>query len=272
MMDNYSKVTTIPLLNGKKGVILGVANQMSIAWAIAHTCHAQGAQIALTYQDERLRSRVEPLAKSTDCSILVPCNVHDTDSMDQLFSTLKDQLGQIDFLVHSIAYADKEELKGRYVDTSQNNFLHSLNISCYSFTYLSKKAAEIMPNGGSILTLSYYGARRVMPAYNVMGVAKAALETSVRYIAADLGPLNIRVNAISAGPIRTLASSGINNFKSMLDLNQSVSPLRRNTTQQDVANTAIYLLSDLSSGMTGQINYVDCGYSILGVTTNANKS
>ncbi len=255
------------LLKGKKGIILGVANKMSIAWAIAKICHNHDADIALTYQNSILQDRIYPLAEDINCDAVYECNVKDEESMDRLFDEITGKWGKLDFLVHSIAYADKSELRGRYIDTSRENFLNSLDISCYSFTYLSRKAAKLMTNGGSMITLSYYGAEKVIPSYNVMGVAKAALEASVRYIAADLGPKNIRVNTISAGPIRTLASSGISDFKSMLSIHSQSSPLQRNTSQFDVAGAALYLLSDLAAGVTGQVHYVDCGYNIMGITS-----
>ncbi|QES96553.1 enoyl-ACP reductase [Orientia tsutsugamushi] len=261
-VNNIQK--NLALLTGKKGVILGVANSMSIAWKIAELCHTNGAEIAITYQDDKLKTRIEPLVEATKCSMF-QCDVKKTASIDELFDNLANNWGKLDFLVHSIAYTDKEALKGQYINTSQENFLNTLDISCYSFTYLSKKAAKLMKNGGDVLTLSYYGAQKVIPSYNVMGVAKAALEASVRYIAADLGPQNIRVNAISSGPIRTLSASAISNFSLMLNIHQSSAPLKRNTTQNDVANAALYLLSDLSNGITGQIHYVDCGYSIMGI-------
>ncbi|KJV55711.1 enoyl-[acyl-carrier-protein] reductase [Orientia chuto str. Dubai] len=254
----------LALLTGKKGIILGVANTMSIAWKIAQLCHAHEAEIAITYQDDRLKTRINPLAEATNCSIF-KCDVKEITSIDELFDKLATKWGNLDFLVHSIAYTDKEAFRKQYIDTSRENFLNTLDISCYSFTYLSKKAAALMKHGGSILTLSYYGSQKVIPSYNVMGVAKAALEASVRYIAADLGSKNIRVNAISAGPIRTLSASVIGDFRTILNTYQSSAPLRRNITQSDVANTVLYLISDLSNSVTGQIHYVDCGYSIMGI-------
>lgn len=253
------------LLKGKKGIITGVANNLSISWAIAQLAKAHGAEIALTYQGEILQKRVMPLAQEIDCNFVLECDVTNEASMDNLFKSVKDKWGKIDFLVHAIAFADKDELRGRYIDTSLSNFLNSMNISCYSLTALAKRAEPLMIDGGAIITLSYYGAEKVIPYYNVMGLAKSALETSVKYLANDMGPNNIRVNAISAGPIKTLASSGIGDFKSMLKIHSQSSPLKRNTTQQDVAGTALYMLSDLSSGVTGEIQYVDCGYNIMGM-------
>ncbi len=253
------------LLKGKKGIITGVANNLSISWAIAQLAKAHGAEIALTYQGEILQKRVMPLAQEIDCNFVIECDVTNEASMDNLFKSVKDKWGKIDFLVHAIAFADKDELRGRYIDTSLSNFLNSMNISCYSLTALAKRAEPLMIDGGAIITLSYYGAEKVIPYYNVMGLAKSALETSVKYLANDMGPNNIRVNAISAGPIKTLASSGIGDFKSMLKIHSQSSPLKRNTTQQDVAGTALYMLSDLSSGVTGEIQYVDCGYNIMGM-------
>lgn len=259
------------LLKGKKGIITGVANNLSISWAIAQLAKLHGAELAMTYQGEVLQRRVEPLAEEIGCKLLVECDVTNEESIDNLFNTIKKQWGKIDFLVHAIAFADKEELRGRYIDTSLANFLNSMNISCYSLTALAKKAEPLMTDGGSIITLTYYGAEKVIPCYNVMGLAKAALETSVKYLANDLGPNNIRVNALSAGPIRTLAASGIGDFKSMLKIHAETSPLKRNTTQQDVAGSALYLLSGLSSGVTGEIHYVDSGYNVMGMNFIPNQ-
>lgn len=255
------------LLEGKKGIITGVANNMSISWAIAQLAKAHGAEIALTYQGEVLEKRIFPLAEEIGCDFVQECDVTDEASMDRLFAAVKEKWGKIDFILHGIAFADKNELKGRYIDTSLPNFLNSMNISCYSLTALAKRAEPLMNEGGSILTLTYYGAEKVIPYYNVMGLAKSALETSVKYLAHDMGGNNIRVNAISAGPIRTLASSGIGDFRSMLKTHAATSPLKRNTTQQDVAGSALYLMSDLSSGVTGEIHYVDSGYNIMGMNT-----
>lgn len=254
------------LLNGKRGIITGVANNLSISWAIAKLAHAHGAEIALTYQGEILEKRVMPLAAEIDCNFVVECDVTNEESMDNLFKAVEKKWGKIDFLVHGIAFADKDELRGRYIDTSLSNFLNSMNISCYSLTALAKRAEPLMVDGGSIITLTYYGAEKVIPYYNVMGLAKSALETSVKYLAHDMGPNNIRVNAISAGPIRTLAASGIGDFKSMLRMHEKTSPLKRNTTQQDVAGAGVYMLSDLASGVTGEIHYVDSGYNIMGMS------
>ncbi len=253
------------LMAGKRGLILGVANERSIAWGIAKACHTHGAELAFTYQGEALKKRVMPLAESVGSGICLPCDVTDYDSIDAVFNTIRKEWGRLDFLVHAIAFADKNELKGRYVDTSPENFQTSMNISCYSFTAIAQRAEKLMTEGGSMVTLSYYGAERVMPHYNVMGVAKAALEASVRYLAEDLGKQNIRVNAISAGPIKTLAAAGIGDFRYILKWNEYNSPLRRNVTQAEVGNTALYLLSDLGSAVTGETLHVDCGYHIVGM-------
>jgi enoyl-[acyl-carrier protein] reductase I len=253
------------LLSGKKGIITGVANNLSISWAIAQIAKEHGADIALTYQGEVLKKRVEPLAGEIGCDFIYECDVTNEQSMDDLFKVTKEKWGKLDFLIHGIAFADKEELKGRYIDTSLPNFLNSMNISCYSLTALAKRAEPLMNEGGSIVTLTYYGAEKVIPNYNVMGLAKSALETSVKYLAYDMGQNDIRVNAISAGPIRTLAASGIGDFKSMLKMHELTSPLKRNTTQQDVAGAALYLISGLSNGVTGEIHYVDSGYNIMGM-------
>ncbi|MEM7506094.1 MAG: enoyl-ACP reductase FabI [Pseudomonadota bacterium] len=254
------------LMAGKRGLIMGVANDKSIAWGIAKACHEQGAEMAFTYQGDALKKRVVPLAESIGSGIILPCDVTDTASIDAVFSELEAKWGRLDFLLHAIAYADKAELTGRYVDTSADNFAMSLNISCYSFTALAQRAEKLMPEeGGSMLTLTYYGAERVMPHYNVMGVAKAALETSVRYMAMDLGPKNIRVNALSAGPIKTLAASGIGDFRYIMKWNEYNSPLRRNVTTEDVGKAALFLLSDLGSGTTGENLHVDAGYHVVGM-------
>ncbi len=256
---------TAGLMAGKRGLIMGVANDKSIAWAIAQACASQGAELAFTYQGDALKKRVGPLAGSLGSEIVLPCDVTDDASMDAVFETLGEKWGRLDFLVHAIAYADRAELKGRYVDTSPGNFERSLKISCYSFTALAQRAEKLMTEGGSLLTLTYYGAERVMPHYNVMGIAKAALEASVRYMAMDLGPDNIRVNALSAGPIRTLAASGIGDFRYILKWNELNSPLRRNVTADDVGKAGMYLLSDLASGVTGECHHVDCGYHVVGM-------
>jgi enoyl-[acyl-carrier protein] reductase I len=253
------------LMAGKRGLIMGVANNRSIAWGIARACAAQGAQLAFTYQGDALKKRVEPLAADIGSEIVVPCDVTDRASMDAVFETLKAKWGTIDFLVHAIAFADKTELDGRYVDTSEDNFTKSLLISCYSFTALAQRAEKLMPNGGSLLTLTYYGAEKVMPHYNVMGVAKAALEASVRYLAADLGRNNIRVNAISAGPIKTLAASGISDFRYILKWNEYNSALRRTVTIEEVGMSGLYLLSDLGRAVTGEVHHVDAGYHVQGM-------
>lgn len=262
-MENTAK-----LLQGKRGIVTGVANNMSISWAIAQEARKHGAKIALTYQGKILEKRVIPLAEELVCSFVQECDVTDEASMDKLFEVVKEKWGKIDFIIHGIAFADKDELRGRYIDTSLKNFLNSMNISCYSLTALAKRAEPLMVDGGSIVTLSYYGAEKVIPFYNVMGLVKAALEISVKYLANDMGQNNIRVNSISAGPIRTLAASGIVNFKSMLKVHASTAPLKRNTTQQDVAGAALYLLSDLSSGVTGENHHVDSGYNIMGMSLN----
>ena len=253
------------LMAGKRGLIMGVANDRSIAWGIAKAVSEQGAELAFTYQGEALQRRVQPLAEQVGSEIVLPCDVTDDASIDAVFDTLKEKWGSLDFLVHAIAYADKDELKGKYVNTSRENFVRSLDISCYSFTAIARRANAIMNEGGSLVTLSYYGAERVMPHYNVMGVAKAALEASVRYLAADLGERNIRVNAISAGPIKTLAASGIGDFRYILKWNELTSPLRKNVSIEDVGGAGLYLLSDLSSGVTGEVHHVDSGYNVIGM-------
>ena len=267
-MTGATDKTAIPagtLMQGKRGLIMGVANNRSIAWGIAKACQMQGAQIALTYQGDALKKRVVPLAEELQSDIVLPCDVTDTASIDAVFETLKTKWGKLDFLVHAIAYADKAELDGRYVDTTAENFSKSLLISCYSFTALANRAEQLMSDGGSLLTLSYYGAEKVMPHYNVMGVAKAALEASVRYLAADLGKQNIRVNAISAGPIKTLAASGISDFRYILRWNEYNSALRRTVTIEEVGASALYLLSDLGRAVTGELHHVDAGYHVQGM-------
>lgn len=250
---------------GKRGLIMGVANDRSIAWAIAKACAEAGAELAFTYQGDALKKRVIPLAESVGSDIVLPCDVTDTDSMNAVFAELESKWGKLDFFLHAIAYADKAELKGRYVDTSFENFQMSLNISCYSFTALVQRAEKMMTDGGSMATLTYYGAEKVMPHYNIMGVAKAALEASVRYMAMDLGPKAIRVNAISAGPIKTLAASGIGDFRYILKWNEYNSPLRRNVGLDEVGQTGLYLLSGMGSGVTGEVHHVDCGYHVVGM-------
>lgn len=252
-------------MTGKKGLIMGVANDHSIAWGIAKKVAEAGAELAFTYQGDALLKRVLPLAASLGDPFLLPCDVTDDDQLAAVFNDIREKWGRLDFVVHAIAFSDKEELKGGYTDTTRANFLNSMNISCYSFTAVCRHARDLMQDGGSLLTLTYYGAEKVIPHYNVMGVAKAALEASVRYLAADLGPQNIRVNALSAGPIRTLAAAGIGDFRYMLKWNQQNAPLRRNTTLDDVGGAAYYLLSDLSKGVTGEIHHVDSGYHIVGM-------
>jgi enoyl-[acyl-carrier protein] reductase I len=253
------------LMGGKRGLVMGVANERSIAWGIARALAEHGAELAFTYQGEALMKRVQPLAASVGARQVLPCDVTDDASIDGVFAALKEAWGGLDFVVHAIAFSDKEELKGLYLETSRRNFQQTLDISCYSFTAVAQRAAPLMTAGGSLLTLTYYGAERVMPHYNVMGVAKAALESSVRYLAADLGGRNIRVNAISAGPIKTLAASGIGDFRYILRWNQLNAPLKRNVTTEDVGGAALYLLSDLSQGVTGEIHHVDAGYHLVGM-------
>jgi enoyl-[acyl-carrier protein] reductase I len=262
---NGDAVPAGALMRGKRGLVMGVANNRSIAWGIARACAAQGAEVAFTYQGDALKKRVEPLAAELGSKIVLPCDVTDAPSMDAVFASLKNTWGKLDFLVHAIAFADKAELDGRYVDTSEKNFTQSMLISCYSFTALAQRAEKLMTDGGSMLTLTYYGAEKVMPHYNVMGVAKAALEASVRYLAADLGKKNIRVNAISAGPIKTLAASGIADFRYILRWNEYNSALRRTVTIEEVGASGLYLLSDLGRAVTGEIHHVDAGYHIQGM-------
>ena len=252
------------LMKGKRGLIMGIANDHSIAWGIAKTLAAQGAEMAFTFQGEALGKRVKPLAQSLGVEQVLPCDVENLDSVDQLFSSLKAKWGGLDFLVHAIAFSDKNELKGRYADTTRENFSRTMLISCFSFTELAKRAAELMPEtGGSMITLTFGGSMRVMPNYNVMGVAKAALEASVRYLASDFGPRGIRINAISAGPVRTLAGSGIGDARAMFAFQQRHSPLGRGVTLDELGGSALYLLSDLSGGVTGEIHYVDSGYNVI---------
>jgi enoyl-[acyl-carrier protein] reductase I len=256
------------LMQGKRGLIMGVANDHSIAWGIAKTLHAHGAELAFTYQGDALGKRVKPLAQSlntqsSNTNLVLPCDVEDIASVDAVFKTLTEKWGALDFLVHAIGFSDKNELKGRYADTSRENFSRTMVISCFSFTEVAKRAAEMMPNGGSIITLTFGGSTRVMPNYNVMGVAKAALEASVRYLASDFGRSGIRVNAISAGPVRTLAGSGIGDARAMFAFQQKHSPLGRGVTLDELGGTALYLLSDLSGGVTGEIHFVDSGYNII---------
>lgn len=259
-MDAVSNV-----MAGKRGLVMGVANERSIAWGIAKTAAEHGAELAFTYQGEALLKRLEPLAQSVGSDTIMQCDVTEDRSIEEAFALIRKKWGKLDFLVHAIAYSDKEELKGEYVNTTRDNFIRTLDISCYSFTSVAKHAADLMENGGSLLTLSYYGSERVMPHYNVMGVAKAALEASVRYLAVDLGAQGIRVNGLSAGPMKTLAASGIGDFRYILKWNQYNSPLKRNVTLDDVGGAAMYLLSDLASGVSGEIHHVDCGYNIVGM-------
>ncbi|MEO3432284.1 SDR family oxidoreductase [Inquilinus sp. CAU 1745] len=258
-------MTETGLMAGKRGLIMGVANDHSIAWGIAQLLRQHGAELAFTYQGESFRRRVEPLANSVGSQLVMPCDVGDEDSIDALFDRLREEWGGLDFLVHAIAYSDKNELKGRYVDTTADNFARTLKISCYSLTALARRAAPMMTNGGSIVTLTYLGAERVMPNYNVMGVAKAALEASVRYLAADLGPEGIRVNSISAGPMRTLAGSAIADARYVFKFSQDTAPLRRNVLMEEVGGAALYLLSNLSGGVTGETHHVDGGFHAVGM-------
>jgi enoyl-[acyl-carrier protein] reductase I len=252
------------LMKGKRGLVMGIANDHSIAWGIAKTLAAQGAEMAFTYQGEALGKRVKPLADSLGVKQVLPCDVESIESVDSVFATLKEKWGGLDFLVHAIAFSDKNELKGRYADTTRDNFSRTMLISCFSFTEIAKRAAELMPEtGGSMITLTFGGSTRVMPNYNVMGVAKAALEASVRYLASDFGGQGIRVNAISAGPVRTLAGSGIGDARAMFAFQQKHSPLGRGVTLDELGGSALYLLSDLSGGVTGEVHYVDSGYNVI---------
>lgn len=251
------------LMKGKRGLIMGVANNHSIAWGIAQSLAAQGAELAFTYQGEAFGKRTKPLAESVGSNLLLPCDVEDSASIDAVFETLKKEWGTIDFLVHAIAFSDKNELAGKYADTTKENFSRTMLISCYSFTEITRRAAELMPNGGSIVTLTYGGSTKVMPNYNVMGVAKAALESSVRYLAVDYGEQNIRVNAISAGPVRTLAGSGVSDARLMFNYQKRNAPLCRTVSLEEIGGTGLYLLSDLSGGVTGEIHFVDSGYNIM---------
>jgi enoyl-[acyl-carrier protein] reductase I len=253
------------LMQGKRGLIMGVANNRSIAWAIAQAVAAQGGELAFTYQGETLEKRVRPLAASVNSDILLPCDVTSDEAMDEVFAALQQKWGKMDFLVHAIGFADKNYLRGRFVDTPRAAFLQALDISCYSFAAVGRRAAALMPDGGSLVTMSYLGAERVVPHYNVMGVAKAALEASVRYMAADLGGSQIRVNAISAGPIRTLAASGIGDFTYIMKWNKYNAPLERNVELEEVGGAGLYMLSDLSKGVTGEVHHVDCGYHTVGM-------
>ncbi len=260
---------SVQLMAGKRGLVMGVANNRSLAWGIAMACAKAGAELAFTYQGEALKKRVGPLAESIGSTIILPCDVTDRASFDATFETLASAWGKLDFLVHAIAFSDRDELTGRYIDTTSDNFNRTLNVSCYSFTAAAQRAEKLMNDGGSLLTLTYYGAEKWMPHYNVMGVAKAALEASVRYLAADLGEKNIRVNAISAGPIKTLAASGIGDFRYILKWNELNSPLRRTVTIEEVGDSALFLLSDLGRSVTGEILHVDAGYHIVGMKNPA---
>lgn len=254
-------------MQGKRGLIMGVANNHSIAWGISKAVAAQGAELAFTYQGEALGKRVKPLAAEVNSDFVLPCDVEDLASVDATFDAIKERWGKLDFVVHAIGFSDKNELKGLYADTTRENFSRTMVISCFSFTEIAKRAADLMTDGGSLLTLTYGGSTRVIPNYNVMGVAKAALEGSVRYLAADYGPKDIRVNAISAGPVRTLAGAGISDARAIYSWNQKNSPLRRTATVEDIGGSALYLLSDLSRGVTGEIHYVDAGYNITSLPT-----
>jgi enoyl-[acyl-carrier protein] reductase I len=264
-VNHMSEQTSSGVMAGKRGLIMGVANDRSIGWGIAAKLAEQGAELAFTFQGEALQKRVVPLAASVGSDLVLPCDVTDEASVDAVFDRLKSEWGTLDFVLHAIAYSDKEELKGGYVDTSRDNFQRTMDISVYSFTEITRKAAAMMNDGGALLTLTYYGAERVMPHYNVMGVAKAALEASVRYLAVDLGGRNIRVNGLSAGPMKTLAASGIGDFRYILKWNEYNSPLKRNVTLEDVGGAGLYLLSDLASGVTGETHHVDCGYHVVGM-------
>ncbi|MES2712569.1 MAG: enoyl-ACP reductase FabI [Pseudomonadota bacterium] len=267
-MNDATPMTSLPtgtLMQGRRGLIMGVANDRSIAWAIARAVAAQGAELAFTYQGEALEKRVRPLAASVNSDIVLPCDVGSDEDLDRTFAALQAKWGKLDFLVHAIGFADKQFLRGRFIDTPREAFLQALDISCYSFAATGRRAAAMMNEGGSLLTLSYLGAEKWVPHYNVMGVAKAALEASVRYMAADLGPDAVRVNAISAGPIKTLAASGIGDFRYILKWNQYNAPMQRNVTLDEVGGAGLYLLSPLSTGVTGEVHHVDCGYHVIGM-------
>ena len=253
------------LMSGKKGLVMGVANDRSISWAIAKKAYEYGAELAFTYQGDALGKRVIPLGESVGSNIILPCEVSEASSIKNVFEKINSEWGKLDFVIHGIAFSDKEELKGQYIDTTRSNFINTMEISVYSFTEISKFAVPLMNEGGSLLTLTYYGSERVMPHYNVMGVAKAALEASVRYLAVDLGSKNIRVNSLSAGPMKTLAASGIGDFRYILKWNELNSPLKRNVTQDDVGGAGVYLISDLSTGVSGENHHVDCGYHVVGM-------
>jgi enoyl-[acyl-carrier protein] reductase I len=260
------------LMKAKKGLIMGVANDRSIAWGIADILHQHGAELAFTYQGDTLAKRVKPLAEGIGSSLVLPCDVEDEASMDAVFAAIEKDWGRLDFFVHAIAYSDKDELKGEYLNTTRDNFSRTMDISCYSFTALAQRAAPLMSEGGSLITLTFSGAERVVPNYNVMGVAKAALEASVKYLAVDLGPKNIRVNAISAGPMRTLAGSAIAGARHIYRWSEDNAPLQRSVQMEDVGGSALYLLSGLSNSVTGEIHHVDCGYNIVGIPATPNNS
>lgn len=270
-MTELIQVNANGLMAGKRGLVMGVANDHSIAWGIARALREQGAEIAFTYQGDALKKRVEPLAKEAGSDFILDCDVVNEAQLDEVFKALETKWGKIDFLVHAVAYSNKEELKGRYVDTTLENFLNTMHISCYSFTSVMRRAAPLMKDGGSAITLSYYGAQKVMPNYNVMGVAKAALEASTRYLAADLGPQKIRVNAVSAGPMRTIAGSAIGSARATYKYNQLSAPLRRAVELEELGGTALYLLSKLGGAVTGEVHYVDCGFNALGMPQNLNE-
>ena len=253
------------MIKGKKGIIFGIANDHSIAWGIAKQLHSNGAQLAITYQNDTLLKRVRPLAEKVESDTLIECDVTNEDHIKKTVEKIKDKFGTIDFIIHAVAYSDKNELNGRYIDTSKNNFINSLSVSCYSFTKIAKLFQPIMNHGGSLVTLSFHGANKVMPNYNVMGIAKAGLEASVKYLSVDLGDQNIRVNAISAGPMRTLAGAAITNAREVFKYTNDNSSLKRNVNLEELGNSALYLVSDLSSAITGEIHYVDCGFSIIGM-------
>lgn len=256
-----------PIMAGKRGLIMGVANERSIAWGIARILAGQGAELAFTYQDGAFGRRALPLAKTLGAEIIEPCNVLDLESVDKVFARIKETWGNLDFVVHALAYSDPRELSGRYVNTTRENFTNTMVISCFSFTEVAKRAIDLMPNGGSMITLSYGGATKSVPSYNVMGVAKAALEASVRYLAADLGPQNIRVNALSAGPMRTLSGAGVSDARVIFNFQKENAPLRRTPTLNEVGGSALYLLSDMSGAVTGEVHFVDCGYSTVAMPT-----
>ena len=262
-MSEEQEIFQGDLLKGKRGLIMGVANDHSIAWGVARSLHAAGAELAFTYQSETLKKRIEPLASSVGASLLIPCDVENVGDVENVFDIISQEWGSIDFVVHAIAYSDKSQLKGYYADTTRDNFIKTMVISCFSFTEVAKQSKRLMVDGGSLLTLTFSGSNKVMPNYNVMGISKAALESSVRYLASDFGPLNIRVNAISAGPMRTLAGGGITDARAIFNFQKRHSPLRRTVTLNELGGSSIYLLSDLSSGVTGEIHYVDAGYNII---------